>query len=200
VIRRAVLYLATPDDARGGLLEIAGRPVAFRALMALVRVGFATVGVPAAFRGTPVERAVAASAAARAAVVWLPGGTLPPEPALLVPATALLSLLTLVEMSASLGLAVLAATRDADGPVVAADAALVEALREPLERGAPLGGRLAAELGRRDAGATHAAPWHARASRARRTHAAPRHGSGSGWPAPSTRGSTGSCTGACRGP
>ena len=89
MIRQAALYLASSDDARAAALPVAGRPLAFRAVLAAVRAGAARVGVPVALRGAALERAIARSPRARAAVVWLPDGCLDDAPALLLPAAAL---------------------------------------------------------------------------------------------------------------
>ncbi|MGH7313092.1 MAG: hypothetical protein ACREJV_07970, partial [Candidatus Rokuibacteriota bacterium] len=70
----AALYLAKPGDAGPALANLAGRPLAFRAVLTAVRIGCQRVYVPALFRHGPVERAVAASPSARAAVVWLEAG------------------------------------------------------------------------------------------------------------------------------
>ena len=50
VIRQAALYLATDDDVRAAGLPVAGRPVAFRSILAAIRAGAERVAVPAALR------------------------------------------------------------------------------------------------------------------------------------------------------
>src|SRR5204863_7312833 len=92
VITEATLCLATASDAAAALLRVAGQPVAFRALDAAVRAGCRRVAVPGRFRGTAVERAIAASPSARAATIWLEGQARSPGgPSLLIPAAALVS-------------------------------------------------------------------------------------------------------------
>ncbi|OGL13869.1 MAG: hypothetical protein A3F92_11405 [Candidatus Rokubacteria bacterium RIFCSPLOWO2_12_FULL_71_22] len=146
MIRQAILYLASPDDARAAQLAIAGRPLAFRAVVAALRAGAARVGVPGTFRGTAVERAIAESPRARAAVVWLPDGAPDDAPALLLPAAALASLTALARLLAGAAPAVLVESRATGAPVVSVDAAVVRALAPRLADGAPLGDALAAVL------------------------------------------------------
>ncbi|MBI4594709.1 MAG: hypothetical protein HY728_10910, partial [Candidatus Rokubacteria bacterium] len=90
MITEAVLYLAHPEDARCASLAVARRPVAFRMLMAAVRCGCQRVSVPETLRTPDLERWIAGSPTARAAVRWLQPGAPPPDaPALLLPAAAL---------------------------------------------------------------------------------------------------------------
>src|SRR5258705_9974963 len=70
----AALYLASLEDAEAGCLDVAGLPVAFRALMSALQAGCPFVAVPAVYRGTQVDRAIGRSARARAHTVWLGGG------------------------------------------------------------------------------------------------------------------------------
>jgi phosphatidylglycerophosphate synthase len=67
----ATLYFMDPDDAAHALVHVAGRPVAFRTVMAALRAGAHRVFVPAALRATDVERFIAAHPSAPARVVWL---------------------------------------------------------------------------------------------------------------------------------
>ena len=60
----AALYLASPEDAEAGRLDVAGLPVAFRALMSALHAGCPSVAVPAVYRGTEVDRAIGRSARA----------------------------------------------------------------------------------------------------------------------------------------
>lgn len=144
MITEAVLYLATPGDARDAAREVARRPVAFRAVMAAVRSGCVRVGVPAALRTSALERWVARVPAARAAVRWLaPDAPAPTGPVLLVPAAAVLPVAALAALAAA-GRGVLAAERDA--PVVAAPAPLVAALWADLAAGRAVGDALARAL------------------------------------------------------
>lgn len=149
MITEATLYLAAPEDADGALLGVAGRPVAFRALVAALRAGCDRVAIPARFRGTDVERAIAASPRARAAAVWLDGADGPPTgPSLLLPADVLVT-------SADLHLlacgepATMLASSDARAPLVAADADLARALWPEIRGARPLAGPLGAMLEQR---------------------------------------------------
>lgn len=154
MIRHAVLYLTSPDDARAALFAVAGRPVAFRALMAAVRAGTRRVGVPAVFRGTELERAIARTPSARRAVEWLEAGSEPPpEPTLLVPAAALVSARAAATTAlGSRSTTVLAESQAEDAPVVDASSALVRSLWGRIAVGEPVGDALAAAL--QDGGAT----------------------------------------------
>jgi len=138
VITEATLYLATAADADGALLRVAGQPVAFRALDAALRAGCLRVSVPARFRGTEVERAIAASPSARAATIWLEGQAGPPGgPSLLVPAAALVSDADLRRIVHGEPATVLAPP-DARAPIVAADADLTGALWSEIRSERPL--------------------------------------------------------------
>jgi len=162
VIRQAALYLASSDDARAAALPVAGRPLAFRAVLAAVRAGAARVGVPVALRGAALERAIARSPRARAAVVWLPDGCLDDAPALLLPAAALAPPDALARLLVAEPPAVLVESRATGAPVLVADAALVRALAPRLAAGAPVGDALAAALAR-GAGPLHGDAWFVRA-------------------------------------
>jgi phosphatidylglycerophosphate synthase len=138
VITEATLYLATPADAGGALLLVAGQPVAFRALAAALRAGCHRVAVPARFRGTTVERAIAANSRARAATVWLDSADEPPlGPSLLLPAAALVAAADLHRIVRGEPATVLAPP-DARAPVVAADAELTRALWPEIRGERPL--------------------------------------------------------------
>ncbi len=139
MITEATLYLATPEDARGALLSVVGQPVAFHALVAAIRAGCRRISVPAGFRGTEVERAIAASPRARAATVWLDGEADPPSgPSLLLPAAALVPAADLRRMmlQGDAGITVLAP--DASAPVVAAPTDLTRALWSEIRAERPL--------------------------------------------------------------
>ena len=87
--RQAALYLASADDVHAARFRVAGRPVAFRVLVAAVRAGVRRVGVPAALRTSDFEAALATSPRARAAVAWLDTPeALTDEPTLLLPVEA----------------------------------------------------------------------------------------------------------------
>ena len=138
MITEATLYLATASDADGALLWVAGQPVAFRALDAAVRAGCRRVAVPARFRGTAVERAIAASPSARAATIWLEGQARSPGgPSLLIPAASLVSDADLWRMVRGAPATVLAPA-DGHAPIVAADAALTGALWADIRSEQPL--------------------------------------------------------------
>jgi phosphatidylglycerophosphate synthase len=151
VITEATLYLATPTDAAGALLHVAGQPVAFRALVTALRAGCQRVAVPARFRGTDVERAIVASPRARAATVWLDGADGPPRgPSLLLPAAALVPAADLRRIAGGDAATVLAPP-DAHAPVVAADADLTRALWPEIRGERPLAAALAPALAHRAA-------------------------------------------------
>jgi phosphatidylglycerophosphate synthase len=148
VITEATLYLATPEDADGALLSVAGQPVAFRALTAALRAGCRRVAVPAQFRGTEVERAIAANPRALAATVWLDGADGPPRGlSLLVPAAALVPAADLRRVVRGDPATVLAPP-DATAPVVAADADLTRTLWPEIRRERPLASMLGPLLAR----------------------------------------------------
>jgi phosphatidylglycerophosphate synthase len=171
VITEATLYLATAADADGALLRVAGQPVAFRALEAALRAGCLRVGVPARFRGTAVERAIAASPSARAATIWLEGHSGPPDgPSLLVPAAALVSdtdLRRIVRGEAAMVLA----PPDARAPIVAADADLTDALWSEIRSERPLVPTLQPLLDGR-ASKRSAGDWYVHVTNARAAHEA----------------------------
>jgi phosphatidylglycerophosphate synthase len=135
----AALYLADPRDAGPALANVAGRPLAFRAVVGALRTGCQRIFVPAQFRHGPFERAVAASPSARAAVVWLEPGIAPPVgPLLLLPAAALIPAESLQALQAAAPTAVLAASRDHGVPAIAVRSALVPPLWASLVDARPL--------------------------------------------------------------
>jgi phosphatidylglycerophosphate synthase len=162
VIRQAALYLSAADDLRAALLPVAGRPVAFRALVDAVRAGAEPVGVPAVFRGTPLEAAIAASTRARAAVLWLDDGRLADADTLLVPVTGVAPPAALAALLATPPPAVLAAsTRDGTAAFVA-DASLTKTLAPALAAGSPVGDDIGRALGSRETTAVEPRAWHIR--------------------------------------
>ena len=140
---QAALYVASADDVHGARLRVAGRPVAFRTLLAAVRAGAQRVGVPTALRSPDFEAALATSPRARAALVWLDApDALPSAPTLLLPAAALVPAGALARLLAAAPGAVLAESLTTDAPVVVADVELLEHVRGPLVAGALLGDSL----------------------------------------------------------
>jgi phosphatidylglycerophosphate synthase len=143
VIPPATLYLSTADDARAALLPVAGRPVAFRALVAALRAGAPRVRVPSVFLGTPLEAAVAGSPRARAAAEWLDGRDVAGGPTLLVPAAAVMAASSLARMLGAVAVTtVLAESSSGDAPVIFADLRLAHALGKDLAAGRPIGDAL----------------------------------------------------------
>ncbi len=139
----AALYLASPADAGPALATLAGRPLAFRAVVAAIRAGCSRVYVPVPFRHGPFARAVATSPSARAAVVWLEVGVAPPEGTLLLlPAAALIPDDSLRALLAAPPTAVLAASRDDGVPAVVVGPALSRTLWPPIVAARPLGDAL----------------------------------------------------------
>ena len=150
MIQQAALYLATDDDVRAACLRVAGRPVAFRAIVAAVRAGARRVAVPVALRTPDLEAALATSPTARATLVWLDGeAALAPEPTLLLPAAALAPAPGLAGLLRQPPGRVLAESQPGDAPVLTVDPALLAVLRAPLIAGTPLGDLLGRELGTR---------------------------------------------------
>lgn len=148
MIAEAVLYLAGPADASLARGSVAGRPLAFRALMAAVRAGCRRVHVPLALRTPELERAIQGTRSARTAVAWLAPVTPPPAgPVLLVPAAALVTAPALAPIGRAEPPARLGASRDTDAPVLALPAEEVRALWPELAAGRPLGPVLAARIG-----------------------------------------------------
>jgi len=143
VIRQVALYLPTADDLHSALLPVAGRPVAFRALVHAVRAGAQSVGVPAVFRGTAVETAIDASARVRTAARWLDRERLADTATVLVPASALAPPAALATLLVAPPPAMLAASAN-DGAAMLVAAHLTGALASALEAGTPV----ADELGR----------------------------------------------------
>jgi phosphatidylglycerophosphate synthase len=147
VIRDAVLYLATAEDARTALVPLAGRPLIFRALVGAVRAG-CRVAIPVALRAPALQRAVAASARAREAAVWLTPGAAPPAGGvLLVPAAATVSPAGLRALLDGDPPRILATSADGPAPVVTIDAKRAQALWADLCGGRPIADALGRVLG-----------------------------------------------------
>lgn len=162
MIAHAVLYLATPEDRSAALLPVAGRPVAFRAVIAAIRAGARRVALPSLFRGTLLETAVAASPAARRAVAWLDTQPLPSGPALLLPAAALAPAAAIGRLLQDGAGAVLEESRDDGAPTLVAEADLVADAAEALASGAPLGDALQQAVKDRRARLVRGDAWYVR--------------------------------------
>jgi phosphatidylglycerophosphate synthase len=168
VIRRAVLYLACPDDAQGAVLPVAGRPLASRIVIAAIRAGVTRVDVPAAWRRTALGHALAAGASAPA-VVWLePAAALPGEPVVLLPATLMVPSRSVARVAAAEPTAVLPETIAEGAPLLVADEGLAASLWPPLVAGRPLAETLVRELkGARRAADAASDAWSIRVTDAR---------------------------------
>ena len=149
----AALYLASPEDAEAGRLDVAGLPVAFRALMSALHAGCPSVAVPAAYRGTEVDRAIGRSGRARARTVWLDGANekAPLEPMVLLPATVVLPPVALRALLEVPPVAVIEASPP-EAPVVLADAPLLAAVEPQVPASRPAGDTLRRALATRRAG------------------------------------------------
>jgi phosphatidylglycerophosphate synthase len=161
VSRQVALYLPTADDLHGALLPVAGRPVAFRALVHAVRAGARSVGVPAVFRGTAVETAIDASARVRTATRWLDHERLADTTTVLVPASALAPPAALATLLAAAPPAMLAASAH-DGAAMLVAAHLPGALASALEAGTPVADELGRALKSREAAMLAPDAWHVR--------------------------------------
>lgn len=147
MITQAALYLVTSEDAPAALAAVAGRPLAFRMVVAAVRAGCRLVYVPSTLRAAALEDAVRSSPAVRAAVVWLDADTPPPAGLLLLlPAAALVPAVALAPLVAAPSTTVLAAARDSDAPVAAVPPALARPLWAAVAAGRPLGEALGRAL------------------------------------------------------
>jgi hypothetical protein len=163
VIPQAALYLVTADDVRTARLRVAGRPVAFRAILAAVRAGVRRVAVPEALRSPELEAALATSPAARAAVEWLDDpAALADAPTALVPASALGPADALQRLATAPAGTLLAESLTADSPLLVADGALLAVLRAPLAAGLPLGEALDHERKRRELPVMTSGRWYVR--------------------------------------
>lgn len=135
-------------DREAACLPIAGRPIAFRAIMAALRAGATRVGVPAALRGTAVESAVSGTPSARRGVVWLePGATPPDRSVLLIPAATLITPITARLVAVQASPAVLADPRAPEAPAALVGPSVIEKLWGAIAAGEPVAVALARELG-----------------------------------------------------
>lgn len=156
MIRDAALYLATPDDLRLARQTVAGRPLAFRIVMAAVRAGVQRVAVPNVLRDPALETALARSPSARAAIHWVQGDAPAPSgPIVLLPATTLITAPVVASLAASPATRAVVATRDAASPVAAATPGVIAPIWPALVRGDAVGAALAKAL--RDSAADDAA-------------------------------------------
>ena len=167
MIRQAALYLPTADDLEAGLVPVAGRPVAFRALVHVVRAGADRVGVPAIFRGTTVESAIAASPRVRGAVLWLDHGRLDHTATLLVPVNAVTPTAALAALLAARPPAVLAASTHDGSATLVADSSFTTTLAPALAAGSAVGDEIGRALKSREAAAVEPGAWHIRVRDAR---------------------------------
>jgi phosphatidylglycerophosphate synthase len=175
VIPPATLYLSTSDDARAALLSVGGRPVAFRAIVSALRAGASQVRIPAVFRGTALERAVAASPRARAASVWCDGHEVAAIPTLLVPAAALTAPAALARMLAATPVTVLAESGRGDAPILMADTFLAGSLGKELATGTPVGDALQRARKSDDVHVLDGRTWYVRVDGAPAASEAERH-------------------------
>ena len=157
--RQVALYLPTADDLHSALLPVAGRPVAFRALVHAVRAGAQSVGVPAVFRGTVVETAIDASARVRTAARWLDHERLADTTTVLVPASALAPPAALATLLAAAPPAMLAASAH-DGAAMLVAPHLTGTLASALEAGTPVADELGRALKSREAAMLAPDAWH----------------------------------------
>jgi phosphatidylglycerophosphate synthase len=173
VIGQAALYLVTADDVRAARLPVAGRPVAFRVIVAAVRAGVGRVALPVVLRSPDLEAALESSPAARAAVVWLgDGAALADEPTLLLPAAALGPADALRRLAMAPAAALLAESIGAGAPLLVADGPLLAALLAPLTAGAPLGETLDRTRKARELGVLAGERWFVRVDAPRAAAAA----------------------------
>jgi phosphatidylglycerophosphate synthase len=134
----AALYLARAEDARAAIRAVAGRPLAFRMIMAAVRAGCPRVFVPAGLRDTPVGRAVRAVPEASRAVAWLDARSAPPGPLLLLPAAALVPPAALTPLLAAPPPLRVRASHNGNAPVLTVTEATAQALWPALAAGRPV--------------------------------------------------------------
>lgn len=163
MIREAVLYLPSPEDARAALLPVAGRAVAARVVLGALRAGIQRVRLPAVLRTPELTRALGALSSPAGATSWLDQDPRPPvAPVLLIPVTGLAPVSVLARMRTTQAPAVLAESGEEGAPLVTADAALARALWDSIVAGAALAGALARELDARAVARTPGGAWYAR--------------------------------------
>jgi phosphatidylglycerophosphate synthase len=134
----AVLYLSRVEDVRAAIRPVAGRPLAFRMIMAAVRAGCPRVLVPACLRDTPVGRAVQSMPEASRAVSWLDARREPPGPLLLLPAAALVPPAALVPLLAAPPPLRVRASHNGDAPVLTVPEEAARMLWPSLVAGRPV--------------------------------------------------------------
>ena len=144
--RVAVVYLASPDDLRAARLSIAGRPLAFRIVMAAVRAGLGRVALPAVLRDTALDRAILATPSARRVVDWLTPDAGPPAgDTVLLPAATLVTAPTVAALAGSPAATIVDGAGDG-APLATLPAPAIEPLWRALAAGEPVGVRVAAAL------------------------------------------------------
>jgi phosphatidylglycerophosphate synthase len=160
----ATLYLASLEDVEAGRRDVAGLPVAFRALISALHAGCPSVAVPAVYRGTEVDRAIGRSDRARAHTVWLDGddGEARLEPRVLLPATVVLPPAALRALLEVPPVAVVEASPP-EAPVVLADASLLALVEPHVAASLPAGDTLRQALAARRTGVVRAG-WCVRAT------------------------------------
>jgi phosphatidylglycerophosphate synthase len=137
---RGLLYLSGPEDFAAGCASLAARPVAYRAFMTALRAGCTSVAVPSVFRGTEVERAIAAHPRSRRAAVWLSGADSLSsiKTVLLIPATSILPAASVRGLLESRPVTVLSPSPD-EAPVALVDRSVCQRLADRLASGTPVG-------------------------------------------------------------
>jgi phosphatidylglycerophosphate synthase len=161
----AALYVPEAEDARTALLVVAGRPVAFRVMMAAIRAGVREVAVPEVFRGTALEKAIAMTPSARAAAVWLTETSVPPDgPVLLLPASSLAPAPAIARLLEATAPASLRESLDGGAPLALVSAIVMDKLWAGLVAGAPLGESIGQLLTAPETVSVGGAPWCIRVS------------------------------------
>lgn len=161
----AILYLPDAGSAAVTACPVAGRSLAFRAVVAAARAGVSVVGIPTGLCGAALEREVRRSPEAARAARWLDAAARPlgfdDRPCLLLPASAPAHPADLrALLDGAGGPAGACLTSPADGaPVLVAPGALVREVWPQLVAGQPIGGELIRHVhGARPPGVTAAHP------------------------------------------
>lgn len=152
---RAIVYLSDAGSLEAATLKIAGRPVLFRVLMTLARVGIHRIGLPGALREGKSELMLLGDARLASAIVWL--DHLSPDeravwtesPALLIPVNVLLDAISLKRLLNAPSAADGAGLEESKGtpfPVLLAPPDLLVSTWDRLAAGHPLGEELEIHL------------------------------------------------------